>query len=99
MTTELARLIPHTGTVPAIRHWRSHHGDEIDVVLEDRRGRLIAIEIKAGASVGRADLHGIRRFRELAGKRFVVGLVLCTARQTLPAGERTWVLPIEALWI
>ncbi len=99
VTTEFVRLMPHTETAPAIRHWRSHHGDEVDVVLEDRRGRLIAIEIKAGASVGRADLRGIRRFRELAGERFVAGLVLCTTRQTLPAGERIWVLPIEALWI
>lgn len=99
VTAELARLIPHTEAGPAIRHWRSHHGDEVDIVLEDRRGRLIAIEIKAGASVGRSDLRGIRRLRELAGERFLAGFVLCTARQTLPAGDRVWVLPIEALWI
>jgi predicted AAA+ superfamily ATPase len=99
VTTELVRLIPHTETVPAIRHWRSHHGDQVDVVLEDRRGRLIAIEIKPGASVGRTDLHGIRRFREPAGTRFVVGMVPCTGRQTLPARGRTWVLPTQVLWI
>ncbi len=99
VTTELARLIPHTETAPTIRHWRSHHGDEVDIVLEDRRGRLIGIEIKAGASPGRADLRGIRRLRELAGERLLAGLVLCTARQTLPAGDRIWAVPIEALWI
>ncbi len=29
---------------------------------------------------------------------FVAGLVLCTARQTIPLGRRLWAVPIEALW-
>jgi len=95
---ELARLLPFTATAPVMRHWRSSHGEAVDVVLEDRRGRVIAIEIKAGASPGRSDFRGIRRFQELSGERFVAGLVLCTVRQTLPAGERIWAVPIEALW-
>jgi len=95
---ELGRLLPYTEVAPRIWHWRSHHGEEVDVVLEDRGGRVIAIEIKAGASPGRGDLRGLRRLRELAGERFLAGLVLCTARQTLPFGRNLWVVPIEALW-
>lgn len=98
VTMELARLLPHTTVSPRMRHWRNHHGDEVDVVLEDRRGRVVAIEIKAGATTGRNDLRGIRKLRELAGERFVAGLVLATARQTIPAGDRVWITPIEALW-
>lgn len=95
---ELQRLLPHTDVHPRMWHWRSHHGDEVDVVLEDRRGRVVAIEIKAGASVGRSDLRGIRKLREALGERFVAGLVVCTAAETQPLGDRVWVLPVQALW-
>ncbi len=95
---ELARLLPHTESAPAMRHWRGPHGEEVDVVLEDRRGRVVAIEIKAGATVGRNDLRWLARLRVLAGERFVAGLVLCTTRRTTPLGDRVWAVPIEALW-
>jgi uncharacterized protein len=95
---ELARLLPHTETAPTMRHWRSAHGEEVDVILEDRAGRLVAIEIKSGASVRRGDLRGLNAFRRLAGESFVAGLVLCTAQQTTPLGDRVWAVPIEALW-
>jgi uncharacterized protein len=95
---ELARLLPHTETMPRMRHWRGAHGEEVDIVLEDRAGRVIAVEIKSGATVRQTDLRGMNRFRALAGERFVAGLVLCTTRQTTPLGHRIWATPIEALW-
>lgn len=96
---ELARLLPHTPTAPAMRHWRGPHGEEVDVVLEDRAGQTVAIEIKAGSTVRRGDLRGLHKFRELAGERLVAGLVLCTTRQTVPLASGIWAVPIEALWV
>lgn len=95
---EVARLLPHTEVAPTMRHWRTHHGDEVDIVLENRRGQIVAIEIKAGASIGRADLRAMSKLRDVAGDRFVAGLVLCTTRHTIPFGRRVWATPIEALW-
>jgi predicted AAA+ superfamily ATPase len=95
---ELARLLPHTEIMPAMRHWRGRHGEEVDIVLEDRGGRVIAIEVKAGATVGRGDMRWLHRFKALAGDRFVAGLVLCTTRRTTPLGDRMWAVPTEALW-
>jgi len=96
---ELARLLPHTDTAPVMRHWRGAHGEEVDIVLEDRAGRVIAIEIKSGATIRRTDLRGLNKFRALAGERFVAGLVLCTARRTTLLGHSVWATPIEALWL
>jgi len=95
---ELARLLPHTETAPVIRHWRGAHGEEVDIVLENRAGKLIAIEIKAGATVRQGDLRRMNRFKALAADRFVAGLVLCTARQTTWLSRGVWAVPIEALW-
>ena len=95
---ELARLLPHTETAPRMRHWRGPHGEEVDIVLEDRAGRTIGIEIKSGATIRRSDLRGLVKFQALAGEKFVAGMVLCTARQTTPLGSKLWATPIAALW-
>jgi uncharacterized protein len=95
---ELQRLLPHTEMMPAMRHWRGPYGEEVDVVLEDRAGRVVGIEVKAGATVRRGDLRGLNKLRSLAGEKFVAGLVLCTAAQTTPLGRDVWAVPIEALW-
>jgi uncharacterized protein len=95
---ELARLLPHTEIAPTMRHWRGPHGEEVDIVLEQRGGRVIAIEVKAGATVGRGDIRWLERFRTLTGDRFVAGLVLCTTRQTTPLRDRIWAVPLDALW-
>ncbi|MFT4034917.1 MAG: ATP-binding protein [Patulibacter sp.] len=97
VTMELQRLLPHTDVAPAMWHWRSAHGTEVDVVLEDRHGRVVAIEIKSGATIGRGDLRGINHLRDRLGERFVAGLVLCSAPQTQPCGDRAWIVPIAAL--
>lgn len=99
VATELARLLPHTETMPSMRHWRGPHGEEVDIVLEDRSGRIVAIEIKAGATVRRGDLRGLNTLKNLAGDRFLTGIVLCTARQTTPLARNLWAVPIEALWL
>ncbi|MFZ1924811.1 MAG: ATP-binding protein [Solirubrobacteraceae bacterium] len=96
---ELARLLPHTATAPRLRHWRGAHGEEVDIVLEDRSGRVIGVEIKSGATVKREHLRGMSKLRELAGERFLAGLVFCTARQTSPLARDIWAVPLGALWI
>lgn len=95
---ELTRLLPYTETRPRIYHWRTQHGVEVDIVLEDRAGRIVGVEIKSGATVGHGDTRGLRKLREVAAGRFVAGVVLSTARQTTPLGDRLWALPLEAMW-
>jgi predicted AAA+ superfamily ATPase len=95
---ELARLLPYTDVSPAVRHWRGAHGEEVDLVLEDRTGRVVAVEIKSAATIRRGDLRGLKRFRDLSGDRFLAGLVMCTTHQTTPLGDKIWAVPIEALW-
>jgi predicted AAA+ superfamily ATPase len=90
---ELARLLPYTDEQPRTYHWKTQHGHEVDVVLENRRG-----EIRASASVSQADLRGMRRLRDAAGARFRAGLVLSTVRLTTSLGAQMSALPIEVLW-
>jgi uncharacterized protein len=96
---ELARLLPHTAVAPKLRHWRGAHGEEVDIVLENRSGHIVGVEIKSGATVRRENLRGMNKLRELAGESFLAGLMFCTARQTTPLARDIWAVPVDALWL
>ena len=66
--------------------------------MEDRRGRVVGIEVKASATVTARDFAGLRRLSEACGDRFVLGLVLHDHEHTVPFGERLFAAPISALW-
>jgi len=79
-------------------HFRTITGQEVDVVLEDSQGRLVAIEIKSAASVGRKDFQGIERFAETVGDKFYRGVVLYAGNQGVSFSERLLALPISSVW-
>ncbi len=70
----------------------------MDALLETPDGRVVGIEVKAGATVRGEDLAGLRHLANLLGPRFVAGYVLYTGQQTLPFGDRLSALPLDALW-
>lgn len=79
-------------------HHRSHDGRGVDVVLEDRSGSLVGIEVKAARSIGLNDLRGLHAFAERMGDRFVRGVVLYTGTQVIPFRADLHAVPISALW-
>jgi hypothetical protein len=56
------------------------------------------VEIKAAASVGNADFRGLRKLRDVAGKRFVAGVVLYDGSAASKFDEQLFAVPIRALW-
>jgi predicted AAA+ superfamily ATPase len=79
-------------------HFRTQTGREVDIVLEDRKGRLVGIEIKSSASVDGSDFAGLRTLAEMAPDRFVRGIVLHTGAETVPFAKNMVAMPIGALW-
>ena len=73
-------------------------GREVDIVLEDRSGRIVGIEVKASATLGTNDIKGLKALAELAGKRFHRGIVLYTGQDAIPFGSRIHALPVSSLW-
>ena len=49
---------------------------------------MVAIEVKAGATVRAEDLAGLRHLARRLGPRLMAGYVLYTGQQALPFGER-----------
>lgn len=79
-------------------HFRMDTGREVDLVLEDARGRIIGIEVKASASIGLHDFNGLMELRHAAGKNWVRGIVLHAGAGVTPFGKDLHALPMSAMW-
>ena len=95
---ELLKQIGWSKTRPSAHHFRSSSGQEVDFVLEDQAGRIVGIEVKSSKSVGADDFRGLRVLRELAGKKFVRGIVLHDGDSTVHFDQEFVSAPISALW-
>jgi predicted AAA+ superfamily ATPase len=95
---ELARQLTWSEERGRLYHYRTKDKQEVDAVIETPDGRVIGVEVKAGATVRTEDLAGLRNLANHLGDRFVAGYVLYTGQQTLPFGEKIKALPVDALW-
>ena len=95
---ELRKQVSWSRTQPQLFHFRTQTGREVDIILEDAQGRLVAIEIKASATVGAHDFKSLKFLAGEMRKRFHRGLVLYTGTEPIPFGPRLQALPVDALW-
>lgn len=79
-------------------HFRDKDGAEVDLVIEDRRGNVVGVEVKAAATVDGSDFAGLRKLADAVGARFVQGLVLHDHDVAVPFGPRLWAAPLAGLW-
>jgi predicted AAA+ superfamily ATPase len=95
---ELARQLTWSRERAELFHYRTKDGTEVDAVLENRQGQVVAIEIKAASTVRAEDFRGLRHLEARLGGDFIAGVVLYTGGQTLPFGPRMRAVPVSALW-
>jgi len=95
---EITKQIGWSVAAPALYHFRTHEGDEVDLVLERRSGALVGIEVKSATTATSADFKGLRALALAAGRRFHRGIVLYTGTEVVPFGQRLHAVPVEALW-
>ena len=99
---EIHRQITSAGGHQRLYHYRDRQGYEVDLVIEEPGGAVIAIEIKATSTPTLKQLRSLRWFRDrldtVAPGTFKQGLLLHTGQQNLPAGDRLRLQPIDSLW-
>ena len=86
---------------PAVGHWRSRDGTEVDLVLENGYdGTVVGIEIKAGSRLRPADRRGLDSLRAMVGDRFAAGVIFHTGPHCTRLDDigRLLGLPIDRLW-
>jgi hypothetical protein len=79
-------------------HFRDRDDFEVDIVLERGHTAVAGVEVKAAATVGEADLRGLRKLRDAAGKRFVAGVVLYDGSAVIRFGDGLFAIPVRRLW-
>lgn len=90
--------VTRSGASDQTRSVRDKEKHEVDVVIEDHRGRVVGIEVKASATVTVSDFRGLRRLAQACGDRFVTGMVLYDHDVMVPFGEKMFATPLAALW-
>ncbi len=95
---ELTRQASWLDDVAICGHWRTHDGEEVDLIVERGDGRVLAFEVKAAGSVARGDLRHLRRLRDMLGERFLFGAMLYIGPRAYRAEERLHVLPVDRIW-
>jgi predicted AAA+ superfamily ATPase len=98
VVSELMKLAGWSGERLRFCQYRDKDQYEVDVVIEDRQGRMIGIEVKSAASVNAADFRGLRRLADAVGDQFEMGLVLFDHDQAVPFGDRLWAAPLSCLF-
>lgn len=96
--SEVLKLLTWSERAATLSHFRTREQDEVDLVLEDRRGRIVGIEVKAAATLRPKDFSGLKKLQEAAGDKFVQGLVLHDHDRVTPISEKIRAAPISILW-
>jgi predicted AAA+ superfamily ATPase len=95
---ELARQLTWCQQRAELYHYRTKDQVEVDIVLENRRGQVVAIDVKAASTVKAEDFRGLRHLADRLDGDLLIGAVLYTGQQTLPFGPHFRAIPISALW-
>lgn len=95
---ELAKHQTWASQSTQLMHYRTTTGVEVDFVLENRHKELIAIEVKAAATISRKDFNGLRHLRETTPEQFKRGILLYTGEQTVHFDEQLTALPLASIW-
>lgn len=82
---------------PSVYHWRTAGGAEVDLILE-WNGKLYPIEIKCKTNLSKADLTGLKAFREsYKESQIMPGLVLYAGSEPYKLDDNTVAIPWSLL--
>lgn len=95
---ELLKQITWSAIRPALYHFRSQTGTEVDCLLETNDGRIVGIEVKGTNKVEQRAFRGLQFLAEEQPQRFQRGILLYGGDQAVPFSDKIIALPISALW-
>ncbi len=98
VVNELRKLATWSRTSVQLHHFRTEAGREVDVVLEDMRGRITGIEVKAAEAVSASDFKGLYELKDIAGDKWTRGIILHSGKHIVPFQKDMHAVPMSALW-
>lgn len=96
--SELQKIATWSEQGCSFSHFRDKDKNEVDIVIENRRGEVVGIEVKSSATVSSDDFSGMRKLAEACGDRFLQGIVLYDHDQVVPFAGNMFAAPLSSLW-
>lgn len=82
----------------AVKHLRTIAGEqEVDIIVEGRGGRVVAIEVKLASSPAPSDLRSLLWLKEKLGENLLDAMVLTTGREAYRRADGIAVVPAALL--
>lgn len=95
---EITRLAEFRDDFLDSGHWRTHDGDEVDLVMEFQSGEVIGIEVKAGSMPSEKDFRGLSKLRDYLGTSFHAGILIHQGEFAYQKSDRIFAIPADRLW-
>jgi len=96
--SELRKIASWSEQRCTFSHFRDKDKNKVDIVLENRRGEVVGIEVKSSATISSSDFSGMRQLAGACGKKFVQGMMLYDHDRVVPFGDNMFAVPLSALW-
>jgi uncharacterized protein len=81
-----------------LQYLATYNGGEIDLLLEDEQGRVVALQVRATTQVTARDFSFLKRFRTELGSKFCRGMVLYLGENVQVYDPTLWAVPVSALY-
>jgi len=75
-------------------HFRSQSGKEVDIIIEDRKGNIVGVEVKLSATPSKHDFSGLKVLRDHLGEKFIRGIVIFTGDEIVPFDDNLHAIPV-----
>ena len=98
VVAELKKQLGWSETRAEMFHFRTSNEKEIDIILENRAGEIVGIEVKSGGSVNQNDFKNLQMLSESLPQKFKRGIIIYSGNKFLSFGENLFLMPINALW-
>lgn len=95
---ELKKLISFSLSPVDLYHYRTQTGTEVDMVLENRSGQIVGIEIKSSETISSEDWKGLKVLAEEMGEKMIRGIILYPGKEVVSFQKNKIAIPLSTLW-
>lgn len=98
VVSEVMKLVSWSAGNYRLSHFRTREQDEVDIIIENGRGQIVAIEVKASSTIRPKDFSGLQKLQQAVGEKFLRGLILHDHDRVTPISEKIQGAPVSLLW-
>jgi len=95
---ELKKLSTWSTQPIDLYHYRTQTGNEVDIILENRAGQIVGIEVKASETISSEDWKGLDVLGSEMGEKMIRGIILYPGKEIVALRKDRIAIPLSTLW-